>query len=187
MNKYEPQIKGIHTGSTERALEAYSLGQKYTLPVDSSNGFFTSELNNLSISGIAYTAPTDPNDVQGSSVVTFSGSPDLSEVMVKNMLKIQEADDFENIGLFEITAIDNSAKTITIKQRNGKTNASMTKGKACTMAFFGAYAITCLETTSGLTIDGSSQYGELTKGITLSTLAEEVKITTSGKLQIHLL
>lgn len=184
-NIRKAKIQGIHPTDLNNELTKYSLGVNVaSLDVDSSNPFYTTKVSNLVISATTYTAPDDPNDVIGSMDVVFSGTPDLSEVMVGNRLDIMQSSDPENVGVHYITGVNDGTDTITVEIRNGKTNASAT-GYAETMPFIGGYAALCKEDTSGLLINGESD--ELTTGITEVSHIEEATISTSGRITLNLI
>lgn len=188
MSARNPSIQGINAPSMGGSnYDYYSLGQAPTENVDASNPFYTTKVSNLTISATTYTAGV--GDAAGTIVFTFSGSPDLSEVMVRNYLRVNECEDINNVGDFEITAIDNSAKTITVSSIRGLTNAS-SSGKAETLPFFGAYSIECFTDTSGLSVtevgqDGAAN-GELTTGTGMVGEFTEVTISTSGFVRLKL-
>lgn len=184
------KIKGVHLKTTDRDLDRYSMGTNVpSYIVDSSNGFYTTEVKGLIIASTTFTENSDPYKT-GSMVVAFSDTPDLSEVMVGNYLHIQDCEDAQNIGKHLITGVDDGNDEITVDIRNGITNAS-SLGFANTMPFLGAYAALCLEATDGLNVNssgtGGGGYGEITEGITLNTDIEEMTIATSGKMELKLL
>lgn len=188
MSARNPSIQGIHAPSMGGSnYDYYSLGQAPTRNVNASNGFYTTKVSNLTISATTYTAGV--GDAAGTIVFTFSGSPDLSEVMVGNYLRVNECEDINNVGDFEITAFDNSAKTITVSSIRGLANDS-SSGKAETLPFFGAYSIECYTDTSGLSVteegQGGAANGELTTGTGMVGEFTEVTISTSGYVRLKL-
>lgn len=188
MSVKNPSIKGISTPSKVGTnYDKYSIGEAYTVTVDSSNPFYTTKVSNLTISATTYTAGNYPN--AGTIVFAFSGSPDLSEVMVKNYLRVNECGDEENVGDFEITAVDNSAKTITVSSVRGLTNGSAT-GKAETLPFFHAYSLECLSDTTGLSVSRDGAAGASMPDLVAGTgsLGEftEVTIATSGVVELKI-
>ncbi len=189
MSVLNPSIEGI--GNSSRSGTRYdslSMGEAYTVRVNSSNSFYTTKVSNLTISATTYTEGV--GDAAGSIVFTFSGSPDLSEVMVDNYLRVNVCDDIENTGDFRITAINDGADTITVEALRGKTNAS-SGGKAETLPFIGAYSIECLEDTSGLAVSQDGVAGadipDLVAGTGTLGLFTEVTIATSGVVEVKLL
>jgi hypothetical protein len=151
MSAKNPSIQGLSSPSLiGTQYNAAKLGQMADFKADSSNPFYTTKVSNLVIDEVTWTAPT-LLDGLGTLVFSFSGSPDLSEVMVGNYLRVHFASDIENAGDFPITAIDDGAKTITVSSKRGKTNGSSV-GRAETLPFFGAYSIECTEDTTGLSV-----------------------------------
>lgn len=184
-----PAIQGISTPSRLGTnYDKYSMGEAYTVRVDSSNSFYTTKVSNLTISATTYTAGV--GDAAGSIVFEFSGSPDLSEVMVGNYLRVNDCGDIENTGDFKITAVNDGSDTITVEALRGKTNASAT-GKAETLPFFGAYSLECMVATSGLSVsqdgDAGASFPELTAGLGSLGTFTEVTISTSGLVELKLL
>lgn len=189
MSVLNPSIQGISTPSRiGTQYESLSLGNAATFRVDSSNPFYTTKVSNLTISATTYTAGAYPN--AGSIVFEFSGSPDLSEVMVGNYLRVNVCGDLENTGDFKITAVNDGADTITVEALHGKTNASAT-GKAETLPFFGAYSLECLVDTSGLAVsqdgDAGASFPDLVAGQGSLSTFTEVTISTSGLVELKLL
>lgn len=189
MSARNPSIQGLHAPSVGGSnYDYYSLGQAPTFNVDSSNGFYTTKVSNLTISATTFTAPV--GDAAGSIVFTFSGTPDLSEVLVGNYLRVNECADIENTSDYEITAVNDGADTITVKALRGKTNAS-SSGKAETLPFFGAYSIECLTDTSGLAVAEVGQSGatnsDLVAGTGMVGEFTEATISTSGYVRLKLL
>lgn len=151
MSAKNPSIQGLSSPSLiGTQYDAASMGQMADFKVDSSKPFYTTKVSNLVIDEVTWTASTLTGGL-GTLVFSFSGSPDLSEVMVGNYLRVHFASDIENAGDFPITAIDNSAKTITVSSKRGKTNGS-SAGRAETLPFFGAYSIECTANTTGLSV-----------------------------------
>lgn len=189
MSARNPSIQGLHAASVGGSnYDYYSLGQAPTFNVDASNAFYTTKVSNLTISATTFTAPV--GNAAGSIVFEFSGSPDLSEVMVGNYLRVNVCEDIENTSDYEITAVDDGADTITVKALRGLTNAS-SSGKAETLPFFGAYSVECFTDTSGLAVtevgqDGATN-GELTTGTGMVGEFTEVTISTSGYVRLKLL
>lgn len=158
MSAKNPSIQGISAPSLlGTQYDAASIGQAAKFIVNSTNSFYTTKVANLVFDEVTWTPSANVGSA-GSLVFTFSGSPDLSEVMVGNYLRVHTADDIENMGDFEISAVDNSAKTITVKSFRGKTNAS-TGGNAETLPFWGAYSMECLEDTTGLSVSEDYKTG----------------------------
>jgi len=189
MSVQNPSIQGIGTGSrTGTRYDSLSLGEAYTVRVDNANSFYTTKVSSLVIDNTTYTAPV--GNTAGSLVFGFSGSPDLSEVMVGNYLRVNDCSDLDNTGDFKITAIDNSAKTITVETYRGVTNAS-SAGNAETLPFVGAYSIECIEDTTGLAVseDGSAgaSVPELFANVGLLGFFTEVTIATSGTVDVKCL
>lgn len=189
MSVINPSIQGISTPSrTGTRYDELSLGGAYTVRVNASNSFYTTKVSNLTISATTYTAGAYP--AAGSIVFAFSGSPDLSEVMVDNYLRVNTCGDIENTGDFRITAVDNSAKTITVESLRGVTNGSAT-GKAETLPFFGAYSIECLADTAGLAVsqdgDAGASFPDLIAGTGSLGTFTEVTIATSGLVELKVL
>jgi len=187
MSVKNPSIQGIGTPSrTGTRYDSLSLGGAYTVKVDSSDGFYTTKVSNLTISATTYTAGV--GDAAGSIVFTFSGGPDLTEVMVDNYLRVNVCEDIENTGDFRITAV--GASTITVEALRGKTNAS-SSGKAETLPFEGAYSIECLVDTSGLSVsqdgDQGASFPDLVAGTGSLGTFTEATIATSGLVELKLL
>ena len=189
MSTPTPAIQGLSTPAFNEGYADYTLGNRPTFTVDSSNSFYTTKVSNLVISATTYTASTDPNNPFGSMVVEFSGTPDLSEVMVGNYLRITTCEDVENISDFKITAVDDGADTITVEARGGVTNAS-SSGAAETLPFFPAYTMFCTTETVGLAYVEEGEAGaaedQLTVGTGLYGPFSEVTIATSGKVRLKL-
>lgn len=188
MSYKNPAIQGISSPTMGSSMyDNYSMGDAYPFTVDSSNPFYTTKVSGLVISATTYTAGV--GNAAGSIVFEFSGSPDLSEVMVGNYLRVNVCDDIENTGDFEITAIDDGSDTITVATLHGKTNAS-SGGYAETMPFVGAYSIECKVDTSGLSVSqgagGGAGFGELVAGIGSLGEYTEVTISTSGLVELKL-
>lgn len=170
----------------------YSLGEAATYRVDSSNPFYTTKVSGLVISAATYTAPVGDGSV-GSIVFAFSGSPDLSEVMVGNYLRVNVSSDVENKGDFKITAVNDGADTITVEALRGVTNASAT-GFAETLPFVGAYSLECDVDTVGLAVDqdgaSGAAYSDRFAGtgevFGATNPAKEVTIATSGQVTLKL-
>lgn len=178
----KPSIQGISSPSADGVnFGGYALGNAYTVNVDASNSFYTTKVSNLTISATTYTAGAQ--GTVGTIVFAFSGTPDLSEVMVGNYLDIRDCEDIENMGRHQITAIDDGADTITVSAIRGLTNGS-SSGKAETLPFFYVYAMECETDTSGLAvIEGNSvgaTLGELVQGTGRVGEFTEVTISTSG-------
>lgn len=62
------------------------------------------------------------------NVITFSGSPDLSSIVTSDFLTISGSNEAVNSGTFLITAVDNSAKTITVSNIDAETATNETTG-----------------------------------------------------------
>jgi len=189
MSVQNPSIQGIGTGSrTGTRYDSLSLGEAYTVRVDNANSFYTTKVENLTISATTYTAGV--GEAAGTIVFEFSGSPDLSEVMVDNYLRVNTCGDLENTGDFLITAVDNSAKSITVSSYRGVTNDSAT-GKAETLPFVGAYSLECLSDTTGLSVsqDGvqGATFPEMFANVGTLGFFTEVSIATSGVVELKLL
>jgi hypothetical protein len=175
-------IQGIDSPSADGInFGGLALGDAYTINVDASNPFYTTKLSGLIIASTTYTAGAQ--GAAGSTVFTFSGTPDLSEVMIGNFLQVNECEDIENTGQFEITATSDGSDTITVSAMHGLTNAS-SSGKAETLPFFHVYAMECETDTVGLAVvEGNSvgaALGQLVVGTGRVGEFNEVTIATSG-------
>lgn len=189
MSVQNPSIQGIGTGSrTGTRYDSLSLGEAYTVRVDNANSFYTTKVSSLVISATSYTAPV--GNTAGTLQFTFSGSPDLSEVMVGNYLRVNDCSDLENTGDFRITAVDNSLKTIDVETFRGVTNGS-SAGNAETLPFVGAYSIECLADTAGLAVsqdgDAGASFPDLIAGTGSLGTFTEVTIATSGLVELKVL
>ena len=129
-----PQIKGQNSENlnTQSDYNNFTTGGRPSFNATSSSGFYTTKVSGLTIASIA---------VSGSNCTyTFSGTPDLSEVMVGNFLSIALTTDVNNSGSFEITAINDGADTLIVTNTNGVAQAGAA-GKAETLPFGNARAI----------------------------------------------
>jgi hypothetical protein len=175
-------IQGIDSPSADGInFGGLALGDAYTINVDASNSFYTTKLSGLIIASTTHTAGAQ--GAAGSTVFTFSGTPDLSEVMIGNFLQVNECEDIANTGQFEITATSDGSDTITVSAIHGLTNAS-SSGKAETLPFFHVYAMECETDTVGLAVvEGNSvgaALGQLVVGTGRVGEFNEVTIATSG-------
>jgi len=175
-------IQGIDSPSADGInFGGLALGDAYTINVDSSNPFYTTKSSGLVIDETTYTAGAQ--GAAGTIVFSFSGSPDLSEVMVGNFLEVSECEDIANTGQFEITVVNDGADTLTVSAMHGLTNDS-SSGNAETLPFFHVYAMECETDTVGLAVvEGNSvgaALGQLVVGTGRVGEFTEVTIATSG-------
>jgi hypothetical protein len=133
-----PSLKNQNSANMSAPDQFYkaAMGNSGVFMADSSNPFYTTQVNGLVIASIAFSA--------GVSTYTFSGTPDLSEVMVGNALEVYGCTDNRNNGKFTITAVNNGANTISVSNVIGVAQASA-GGGADTIPFDGARIAQAME------------------------------------------
>ena len=132
-----PSLKNQNSANMSAPDQFYkaAMGNSGVFMADSSNPFYTTQVNGLVIASIAFSA--------GVSTYTFSGTPDLSEVMVGNALEVYGCTDNRNNGKFTITAVNDGADTISVSNVIGVAQASA--GGADTIPFDGARIAQAME------------------------------------------
>lgn len=162
------------------------MGQQY-IAVTSSSGFSSEPISGLSISATTYTPPATGSEV-GSIVFGFSGLPTLSSVVVGSQLNAFLCEDEENVGVFDITAVNDGSDTITVAATHGLTNASSSGGASVSPLRI-ATRIICTEDTTGLSIKDEKgdtiDIGELSATAEIEGLFSEVTIGTSGTVLVY--
>jgi len=135
-----PSLKNLNSANMSAPDQFYqaAMGASGVFVADSSNPFYTTTVSNLIISSITVSG--------GISIYSFSGSPDITEVMVGNNLIVSSCTNEVNNGEFEITAINSGASTISVINARGVAQGSLAGG-ASTRPFYGARVVQPLADT----------------------------------------
>lgn len=168
----------------------YSLADTASVLVDSSNSFEVNKKEDLQFNDISITDNGEFAEPRYSLVITFTGTPDLSNVNVGEMLEFR-CSDFENTGYSEVIAVDNGAKTITVKGAEINIDNTYTPDEtyAETYPLIGGYFIEC--EIDEPTLDISDEGGRRTIGMFAGQVKQADKVTKltapNGRVKLYLL